>query len=153
MSDDELSLTMPLYAHMDKGPFVYYIQCGSFVKIGTSIDPASRVKQLRLGGKAKRPTVWEGNPILLGVEFGNAFHERQLHHRFAEYRDQGEWFTLSPELSAHIDEVQSAQTLQELALARYPSFDEMSVETRVKEFRALTLQKPVTHRNLEGAAA
>lgn len=141
-ADDYISLTLPLEAHIDKGPFVYYIQCGMYVKIGTSVDPYNRVKQLARGGKAKRPIIWVGEPELLAVEFGNAFHERLRHNQFAKYRDLGEWFLLSEELAEFIEDLQQAQTLQELALASRPTFDEMPVGMRVAEYQRLTNQKP-----------
>jgi len=141
-SDDFHSLALPLEAHIDKGPFVYYIQCGMYVKIGTSIDPYNRVKQLARGGKAKRPVIWVGEPQLLAVEFGNAFHERMRHQQFAECRDVGEWFLLNEELADFIDDMQQAQTLVELSLARNPTFEEMSVEMRVYEYQRLASQKP-----------
>ena len=142
MEDIGPSLTMPLEAHIDKGPFVYYIQCGMYVKIGTSIDRFNRVKQLAKGGKAKRPMIWVGDPQLLAVEFGNAFHERMRHHKFAQYRELGEWFFLTEELAAFIEGLQEAQTFLELELASYPSFDEMSPELRAGEYLALTRRKP-----------
>ena len=142
MEDIGPSLTMPLQGHIDKGPFVYYIQCGMYVKIGTSIDPDSRVKQLARGGKAQRPMIWVGDPQLLAVEFGNAFHERMRHRQFAHYRDLGEWFLMSEELAEFIEDLQQAQTLNELALASFPSFEEMPPQTRADEYMRLTAQKP-----------
>lgn len=141
-TDEYIGLTLPLEAHVDKGPFVYYIQSGMYVKIGTSIDPYNRVKQLARGGKAKRPVIWVGEPQLLAVEFGSAFNERMRHQQFAKYRDVGEWFLLSEELAEFIEEVQQAQTLQELALATHPTFEEMPFEMRAEEYQRLTLQKP-----------
>lgn len=86
----------------DLAPFVYYIQCGEFVKIGTSIEPEKRCDQLRRGGKANRPSRWAGNPRLIAYHQGSAHLERKLHHRFAESRDRGEWFRITDELADHV---------------------------------------------------
>ena len=104
----------PLSTFPELGPFVYYIQCGSFIKIGTSINPESRVDQLRRGGKAARPSLWVGNPRLIAYLPGNVAKERELHRQFAHLRDNGEWFEMDQELIEHIDEAQQQQCLMEL---------------------------------------
>jgi hypothetical protein len=92
----------PLSTFPELGPFIYYIQCGQFLKIGTSIDPEKRCDQLRRGGKALRPSVWAGDPQLITYLPGNVFKERSLHHQFASKRDRGEWFVLDQELTEHV---------------------------------------------------
>ena len=110
-----------LSSDAELGPFVYYIQCGSFMKIGTSINPESRCDQLRRGGKAMRPSIWVGDPQLIAYEPGNVNKECALHKQFAEYRDLGEWFVLNDSLAEHVAEIQQQQCLMELQLhnARY----------------------------------
>lgn len=114
-----LSMIIPLHARTDLGPFVYYIQCGMFVKIGTSIDPYRRCKQLQSGhgGKAQRPDVWIGETILLASEVGSAYNERQRHAQFAHLRHRGEWFYLTEELADHIEAVQFAEAMQSVEIA------------------------------------
>jgi hypothetical protein len=103
----------PLSCYEDRGPFVYYIQCGQFVKIGYSKNPEKRVDQIRRGGRAARPTHWAGNPVLLGYEIGNADVEQQRHAQFAHLHDRGEWFNLTTELAEHIEEIRQAQAIVE----------------------------------------
>ncbi|MDQ5862741.1 MAG: GIY-YIG nuclease family protein [Actinomycetota bacterium] len=114
----------PLSAFPELGPFVYYIQCGSFLKIGTSINPEKRCDQLRRGGKAVRPSLWVGNPQLIAYVPGNVSKERELHHQFAAKRDQGEWFLLDEELVEHVADIQVQQCLSEVHVhqQRYEDF-------------------------------
>ena len=122
--DDELIETIaasmvmngpgPLSNYPELGPFVYYIQCGSFLKIGTSINPEKRCDQLRRGGKATRPSLWVGNPKLIAYVPGNVSRERELHREFAATRDQGEWFLLDDALVEHVADEQNAQCLLEV---------------------------------------
>jgi hypothetical protein len=98
------------------GPFIYYIQCGAFIKIGTSINPESRCNQLERGGKAKRPSIWVGNPRLIAYLPGNVSRERELHREFASIRDEGEWFLMNEELIDHVADIQIQQCLAEVAL-------------------------------------
>ena len=108
-----------LSSHQDLAPFVYYIQSGPLVKIGTSVEPEKRADQLRRGGKALRPSVGLAeDPRLIAYHQGSAHDERNLHHRFKHLRDQGEWFWLDAELAAHIQEAQQAQSLQEYRIKR-----------------------------------
>lgn len=106
----------PLSTFPELGPFVYYIQCGAFVKIGTSINPESRCDQLRRGGKAIRPSLWVEDPRLIAYLPGNVAKERELHREFAGQRDQGEWFLINDELTEHIDEAQMQQCLMEVGI-------------------------------------
>ncbi|HCF98943.1 MAG TPA: hypothetical protein DEV93_00185 [Chloroflexi bacterium] len=104
----------PLSAFPELGPFIYYIQCGSFLKIGTSINPESRCDQLKRGGKAIRPSIWVGSPSLIAYIPGNVAKERELHRQFATKRDQSEWFLLDHELAEHVSDVQVQQCLAEV---------------------------------------
>lgn len=105
-----------LSTYPELGPFIYYIQCGSFIKIGTSINPESRCDQLRRGGKAIRPSIWVEDPRLIAYVPGNVAKERSLHREFASYRDQGEWFVLNEELIEHVAEAQMQQCLMEVGI-------------------------------------
>jgi hypothetical protein len=106
----------PLSTYPELGPFIYYIQCGSFIKIGTSINPESRCNQLRRGGKAIRPSLWVEDPRLIAYLPGNVAKERSLHREFAGQRDQGEWFVLTEELIDHVAEAQMQQCLMEVGI-------------------------------------
>ena len=106
----------PLSTFPELGPFVYYIQCGAFIKIGTSINPESRCNQIRRGGKAIRPSIWVEDPRLIAYLPGNVAKERELHRKFAGQRDQGEWFLMNDELIEHVNEVQLQQCLTEVGI-------------------------------------
>jgi len=62
------------------------------VKIGKSIDPDSRIRDLQCAAGAKL--------ILLGVLGGD--RERDFHRKFHEHRVQGEWFNLAPPLEQFV---------------------------------------------------
>jgi hypothetical protein len=91
---------------------VYYIQCGAFIKIGTSINPETRCDQLVRGGKAKQPSLWVGNPQLIAYLLpGNVAKEKELHREFAGTRDEGEWFFMNEELVDYVADAQIQQAL------------------------------------------
>ncbi|MFB8190644.1 GIY-YIG nuclease family protein [Microbacterium sp. NPDC055988] len=68
---------------------VYYIRYDDRVKIGTSWRPRQRLASIR-------------HQELLAFERGDRSVEQQRHREFATVREGGEWFTLTPELRAHI---------------------------------------------------
>lgn len=77
-------------------PRVYFVQCGELVKIGTTKNPKRRVSALQIG-----------NPSSLNLIFhipGDVTVEKSLHERFSAYRKSGEWFRVTGELRAFIDE-------------------------------------------------
>lgn len=87
------------------GPFTYFIQSGETIKIGHSQTPELRVDQLRRGGKAQRPSAGISPTIrLLAYVEGGQKLERELHTRFADSRDCGEWFYITDELTALVNE-------------------------------------------------
>lgn len=57
------------------------------VKIGVTISPQSRLKQLQPGAMARLEVLW--------TTPGDTTLERTLHARFDEYRVYGEWFDLT----------------------------------------------------------
>lgn len=105
-----------LATYPELGPFIYYIQCGAFIKIGTSIDPEKRCDQLRRGGKAIRPSIWVEDPRLIAYLPGNVAKERELHRQFKDLRDQGEWFLMDDELIGHVIDAQIQQCLMEVGI-------------------------------------
>lgn len=136
-------MILELHSRIDLGPFVYYIQCGEYVKIGTSSNPYDRVKQIARGGKARRPSQWAGNPELLAVEFGSSAKEKERHRQFEHLRDLGEWFHLTDQLVSHIEDVQFKQMVLEADNSTHPWTNQPLTESeRVDALRAARATKP-----------
>jgi len=72
---------------------VYYLRYDNRVKIGTSRQPRRRLASIR-------------HDELLAFEHGDRVREQQRHRQFASAREGGEWFTLTPEIRAHIAALQ-----------------------------------------------
>lgn len=68
---------------------VYYIRYDRRVKIGTSRRPRQRLASIR-------------HEELLAFEPGGRDVEQARHREFADVREGGEWFTLTPRLENHI---------------------------------------------------
>lgn len=75
---------------------VYFARLGSLIKIGISVDPERRCRNL--------------NAELLVSCTGGMDLERKLHERFAAHRVRGEWFHPVAELEQHI-----ADLIEEIA--------------------------------------
>jgi hypothetical protein len=73
----------------DRPAIVYYIRIGHLVKIGTTIDPSTRFKDLR------------PNEVL-AHEPGGEILEHQRHGQFKPLRARGEYFHPGPALQEHI---------------------------------------------------
>lgn len=73
-------------------PVVYYIRFGNRVKIGTTTNLRSRLKQLP-------------HDEVLAVEPGGHAVEQVRHKQFATKRVNGEWFELDSGMSAYIDKL------------------------------------------------
>ncbi len=76
---------------------VYFIRAVTThrVKIGfTELDPVSRLATLQIGSPEKLE--------LIGSLAGSMADERAIHKQFANQRQSGEWFTLSPEIQQFI---------------------------------------------------
>jgi hypothetical protein len=86
---NEHSLTVGL----PKG-FTYFVTDGEAIKIGSSITPESRIKQLQTGTVRTIKT--------LAIVPMEAADEYQTHQRFAHLRQRGEWFRPEPDLLAFI---------------------------------------------------
>jgi hypothetical protein len=71
---------------------VYFLECGSLVKIGTSTDVETRVKRVFNGRTIVPDEVAGATPRLLGTLVGDRGTERALHAAFANHRRSGEWF-------------------------------------------------------------
>jgi hypothetical protein len=88
--------------------YVYLAVWGEFVKVGTSQDPARRVRDLIWPAVAPpRPA---GRPELVGYVDGGVGAEHLLHVALAPYAVGREWFWLTPEVEAVLDAVRSART-------------------------------------------
>lgn len=78
---------------------IYFIAADEVarVKIGWSIDPVSRLKELQTGC-----------PVALRIVAavpGTYSMEQQLHVDFAKFRSHGEWFAMVPEILHRIAEM------------------------------------------------
>lgn len=66
--------------------YVYLINGGTLVKIGTARNPDKRCRGLQTGSPVELR--------LLARAPGNELHEKALHHRHRDVRRHGEWFDL-----------------------------------------------------------
>ena len=81
--------------------YVYFIQAGPYIKVGTAKDVLSRLDQLKAGSPF---------PLtLLGAIPGNRRREIQIHERFKHLRTHGEWFLSCDEINDYIHEVLQAE--------------------------------------------
>jgi hypothetical protein len=72
---------------------IYMIQRGKQVKIGYSVDPRGRLRQLQTGNPERLS--------LLGVKGGDLAEERYWHNHLKRYRiGSSEWFEFSDEIKA-----------------------------------------------------
>ena len=99
---DEAALTRII---MNPPKDVYFIRCEQYVKIGISMWPPHRLKQIRKGGGGSLipPQMNAATSELIVTELGGLKRERELHAQFAHLRHTGEWFTEAPELTEYIE--------------------------------------------------
>lgn len=83
---------------------VYFVERDGFVKIGTTIRLAERLKALSRGDCAI-DGLTPGPVELLATMSGDVSAESELHERFAHLRIGGEWFLPDDELRAFIAEL------------------------------------------------
>ncbi len=69
---------------------IYVATWGPYVKVGSSLNPPRRVRELPYGSPAT-PRL-DGSPTLVGYVRGDVDGERFLHAALAEHRLLGEWF-------------------------------------------------------------
>lgn len=81
-----------------KNAIVYFIECGNYIKIGTTVNLRQRLASLTL---PEKPTV------LLTVP-GHREKETEFHRRFRHLQSNGEWFHRGADLLEFI-EAESAQ--------------------------------------------
>lgn len=78
---------------------VYFIEGGGLLKIGYTVDPVYRMRNL----VAMSPV-----PLNKIAEIpGTPDDEKALHKQFAEYRAHGEWFRIEGALAAYIQTLNS----------------------------------------------
>lgn len=83
------------------GGYVYYAVCGQRVKIGFSMNPWSRVREIARSMKGTK---------LVTYERGTYAREKFRHRQFEEFNIHGEWFYLSKELSDHINNIKATKS-------------------------------------------
>jgi len=88
----------------DKAKKVYFVSGGGLVKIGCSENPLERIRALKTGSSDKLR--------LIGVIPGGRKKERELHARFIDKKDHGEWFLLSKQDLADIGIMQPFLTAE-----------------------------------------
>jgi len=76
----------------DRGGSVYLIRIGDVVKIGRSVNPDLRIKQMQLPQSPDSVAVVHCNTYPETIEL-----ETLLHQRYEAQRRFGEWFALTPE--------------------------------------------------------
>jgi len=74
--------------------FVYMLYSRGLIKIGFSVQPHERFRQLRSMSVAPMSLIWLGH--------GTRRNEAALHQHFSEYRKKGEWFAPGERLRAFI---------------------------------------------------
>jgi hypothetical protein len=73
---------------------VYYIRFRDRIKIGTTGNLGQRMR-----------TLWHDE--IMALERGGRTRERVRHEHFAADRIGGEWFRISPALTAHVDQLRA----------------------------------------------
>ncbi len=82
-----------------RSAFVYFIQDDLQVKIGHSVNPRARLRELQCATHRVLK--------LLATCKGGQQRERLLHKKFAKHRLKGEWFKLSPQIAGYIEQIKS----------------------------------------------
>lgn len=85
--------------------YVYFVRSGEYIKIGKAIQPAERVKSLRMGGVLAPDGMDFARVELLAFEPGGYDHESKLHRRFDKLRATGEWFRAEGDLLDYISRI------------------------------------------------
>lgn len=78
--------------HLNPGSVVYFIRMGDLIKIGYTSNLIQRVQGLSL----------TMGHVLVAIPGASAL-ESELHRRFAEYREHGEWFRAVPEILDYVE--------------------------------------------------
>lgn len=93
---------LPPKRRREVGP-VYFLRGGRYIKIGYSVNPRTRLNQIRNGDATKCPDDIDRTQIVLvQTEPGGREREAALHKQFKHLHHWGEWFTEAPELTEYI---------------------------------------------------
>lgn len=88
---------------------VYYMRNKGYCKIGHSIHPERRLMYIRSNDGTLHPDGMQLHlTTIIATEPGGYLREQELHAKFSHLRHTGEWFTETPELTAHIEAVTAA---------------------------------------------
>lgn len=98
---------------MSRKGLVYFFECDDFIKIGFSLDPESRLRQIQVSGNGTTApqNVNMREAKMITAAPGSRNDEKALHDRFAATRDEGEWFKKSAELTDYVAGVTSTLDL------------------------------------------
>lgn len=83
--------------------YIYFVQCGEFVKIGYTANPNSRMSKFKTN-----------NPYecrLVALIDGGKIIEAQMHERFAEFHHRGEWYRCGDALMSFIASLSEQPTV------------------------------------------
>lgn len=91
-------------ASQEESGYVYYAVCraSNEVKIGFSLNPWSRIKELQTA----RPTV-----EIVATERGSLATEATRHEQFSQFRKSGEWFEFSVVLKNHVNSLKTSENV------------------------------------------
>lgn len=110
---------------------VYFFEMADRVKIGWSRDPEKRLRQIQTSAP---------EPVYYTASFyGTRQTEAEIHERFARERLQGEWFHLSPRVSAFIRAFGGGKNRTQ---ARQEAWARNLAETVLESLHAVKLQRP-----------
>lgn len=86
---------------------IYFLESKRYIKIGSSMDPRSRMQAFRTGidGSSRPDDLDAENLDCIGWILGTRTMEFRLHEKFAAHQATGEWFTKSKELVSEIKEL------------------------------------------------
>lgn len=96
-SDISTPITADGHNNPQKQSYVYFIDAGDLVKIGTTKDISKRLYTLQTGSPVRL--------TMIGFIAGTEKDEKELHARFSSYRSHGEWFNKSADLINYIKDV------------------------------------------------
>lgn len=98
---------------MSRKGLVYFFECDDFIKIGFSVNPESRLRQIQVSGNgtAAPQNMNTREAKIITAAPGTRKDEMALHDRFAATRDEGEWFKKSAELTDYVAGVASTLDL------------------------------------------
>ena len=81
-------------AFNQKRGHIYFIEISGFIKIGWALNAKTRISGFQVGSPL---------PVkLIGVALGTMQDEKELHRKFSEHRERGEWFRSNPRLKREI---------------------------------------------------